>query len=185
MNRKPIFDVVRARAGSLKQIHVDRVDAVLDGIEARKLPMNMAAYVLGTALHESDAFRTLNEYASGKAYEGRRDLGNTVKGDGVRFKGRGYVQITGRRNYSDWSKRLGVDLIGNPALASDPQYAVPILIDGMKLGTFTGKKLSDYFSKTKSDWTGARRIVNGRDKATLIAGHARKFYAALQEAGYV
>lgn len=75
----------------------------------------------------------MEEYASGAAYEGRKTLGNTEPGDGRRFKGRGFVQITGRRNYTDWAKRLGIDLVGNPALAARLDHVVTILIDGMML----------------------------------------------------
>lgn len=84
------------------------------------------AHFLAQACHETDHFRTLEEYASGKAYEGRKDLGNVIIGDGVRFKGRGIFQTTGRANY----KQLGVkkgnqDLfLKNPELLEQPEYAV-------------------------------------------------------------
>jgi len=181
MNRAAFFNAIRPMfAGGLKQQQVEWIEAVLTGFDERATPLHDAAYTLATAHHESDQWRTMEEYASGKAYEGRADLGNTVKGDGVRFKGRGLVQITGRRNYGDWSKRLGVDLLTRPTLAADLRYAVPILIDGMRLGTFTGKALSHYMP----DYVQARRIVNGTDKADLIAGYARKYEAALRTADY-
>ena len=82
----------------------------------------LAAFIAQCA-HESDGFRTTVEYASGAAYEGRKDLGNTVKGDGVRFKGRGVIQLTGRANYAAYGKLLGVDLVGNPSLAAAFPYA--------------------------------------------------------------
>ena len=84
------------------------------------------AHFLAQACHETDHFRTLEEYASGKAYEGRKDLGNVIIGDGIRFKGRGIFQTTGRANY----KQLGVkkgnpDLfLKNPELLEQPEYAV-------------------------------------------------------------
>lgn len=78
------------------------------------------------AAHETNSFNTLKEYASGNQYEGRKDLGNTIKGDGIRFKGRGVFQTTGRNNYL----RLG-DIEGdpklfldNPELLEKPNYAV-------------------------------------------------------------
>lgn len=183
MDRKTFFDHVRPMfGGRILATQVSRVEAVLDGIEQRKMPIVKAAYVLATAHHESDQWKALTEYASGKAYEGRADLGNTRKGDGVKFKGRGFVMITGRRNYTDWAKRLGVDIVAKPHLVAAVKYAVPILIDGMILGTFTTKKLSDYFTANRSDWINARRIVNGLDKASLIATHAKGFHAALMAA---
>ena len=74
--------------------------------------------------HESGQLRYVEEIASGAAYEGRKDLGNTQKGDGKRFKGRGLIQITGRFNYEKLSKDLGEDFISNPELLSTPKYAV-------------------------------------------------------------
>ena len=74
--------------------------------------------------HESGQLRYVEEIASGAAYEGRKDLGNTQKGDGKRFKGRGLIQITGRYNYTQLSKDLGEDFVKNPELLSTPKYAV-------------------------------------------------------------
>lgn len=83
-------------------------------------------HFLAQACHETDHFRTLREYASGKAYEGRLDLGNTKPGDGVRFKGRGIFQTTGRANYLQLGIRKGRrDLfINNPELLEQAEYAV-------------------------------------------------------------
>ena len=81
-------------------------------------------HFFGQAAEESASFRTLTEYASGAEYEGRTDLGNTQAGDGVRYKGRGIFQITGRSNYTTIGTKLGVDLVDNPALAATPQIAV-------------------------------------------------------------
>lgn len=137
------------------------------------------AYILATTVHESGAGKYMEEIASGSAYEGRKDLGNNQSGDGVRYKGRGFVQITGRNNYTNWSKKLGIDLVGNPEQAERPEIAARILVQGMKEGSFTGKKLSDYIGGGKQDFEGARRIVNGTDKAGTFAGTARKILAVL------
>ena len=137
------------------------------------------AYILATATHESNAGQTMEEFASGRAYEGRSSLGNTQSGDGPRFKGRGYVQITGRRNYTDWSRRLGMDLVGNPSLATQPSVASRILVEGMMRGTFTGRSLSDYVGNGRRDFSNARRVVNGTDRAGDIAGIAQRLRSAM------
>lgn len=67
------------------------------------------AHFLAQVAKESDAFKTAREYASGAAYEGRADLGNTQKGDGVRFRGRGLIQLTGRKVYTDYGQYVGKD----------------------------------------------------------------------------
>lgn len=138
------------------------------------------AYILASAFHESDRYQTQTEYASGAQYEGRSDLGNTQTGDGVKYKGRGYVQLTGRRNYKLYSDKTGKDLIGNPEIvAQDQDLSRFILVDGMKNGNFTGAKLGDYVGGNRSDYSGARATVNGSDRAALIAGYAREYETRL------
>lgn len=154
----------------------------------QNLLRNQAAYVLATAKHETGNFRWLREIwgptKAQKRYEGRDDLGNTQRGDGKRFMGRGFVHITGRRNYKDWSRRLGISLINDPEKAEELEIAARIIVEGMRLGTFTGKKLSDYITLQKSDFYNARRIVNGMDRASKIAGYAADYDDALKADGY-
>lgn len=84
------------------------------------------SHFLAQAAHETDGFRVLEEYASGAAYEGRKDLGNVNPGDGVRYKGRGIFQLTGRANYKRYGSLLGVDLENNPDLAEKEN--IPLLV---------------------------------------------------------
>jgi putative chitinase len=81
------------------------------------------AHFLAQCAHESDGFCTTVEYASGREYEGRRDLGNVHPGDGVRFKGRGLIQVTGRANAGACGKFLCVDFLSHPELLAQFPYA--------------------------------------------------------------
>ena len=85
-------------------------------------PRRQAAFLAQVA-HESGSLRYTLELATGDAYEGRGDLGNTSPGDGRRFKGRGLLQITGRANYRACGTALGLDLIGSPQLLETPSGA--------------------------------------------------------------
>ncbi len=108
-------------------------------------------------------------------------LSNTEAGDGLRFKGRGYVQITGRGNYSKLGAALGLGkaFVNQPALVLEPLNAYRIMSLGMRSGLFTGKKLATYINDAGSDYVGARRIINGQDKAVEIAAMADKLETAL------
>ncbi len=85
-------------------------------------PRRAAMFIAQTA-HESGGYKFREEIASGAAYEGRRDLGNTHRGDGVRFKGRTYIQITGRSNYAQISDALDKDFVRDPVSLAWPKYA--------------------------------------------------------------
>ena len=97
------------------------VDGLADQMEllATKFGIDTALrqqHFLAQCAHESDHFQTTREYASGRAYEGRKDLGNTQKGDGERYRGRGLIQLTGRFNYEAASKALGEPYVEKPEL---------------------------------------------------------------------
>jgi putative chitinase len=82
-----------------------------------------AAMFIAQVAHESGGFRYRQELADGSAYEGRRDLGNVRRGDGKRFKGRSYIQITGRTNYREVSDALDYDFIEHPEALAEPRFA--------------------------------------------------------------
>jgi predicted chitinase len=86
------------------------------------------AMFLAQMAHESGNFKYDEEIHDGSNYEGRSDLGNTKEGDGKRYKGRGYIQLTGRANYTHYGNKLGVDLAGNPELAKKPSVAADVAV---------------------------------------------------------
>jgi putative chitinase len=112
-------------------------------------------HFLAQALHESGSLNYVRELASGKAYEGRKDLGNIVKGDGVKFKGRGLIQITGRANYETLSKLWEVDLLDKPELLEQPEYAVKSAI------WFWNSRCLNKFADTDNIRDITRRINGG------------------------
>lgn len=123
------------------------------------------AEFLAQACLETDYFRVLEEYASGADYEGREDLGNTVAGDGKRFKGRGIFQCTGRDNYARYGRRLGLDLIKEPALAARPDISVRIAVL-----YWNDKGLNAYADR--ADTKAISRAINrGNPKAKKAANH--------------
>lgn len=182
-DRKRFFDAYRSEFGPLDQSQVDGINALLEFFES-DLEMTLLewiAYAMATIKHETaHTFRPIEEFASGKKYEGRRDLGNTKPGDGPRYKGRGYVQITGRRNYALFSGILQQPLVNEPGLALVPAHAYQILSIGMREGKFTGKKLADYIGDQKIDYLNARRIINAIDKAWVIKKYAENFEKVLR-----
>lgn len=185
------FNVVRQSLfhGSLNQGQVDGLDAIMTAINEFKLQdKRQAAYILATAYHETAfTMQPIKEYGSDKylsKYDtGRlaKNLGNTPEadGDGQKYCGRGYVQLTGAENYRKMSQLTGFNLIKSPELARRHSIAAKIMLHGMTKGMFTGKRLSDYISSIKCDYINARRIINGIDAAEKIARYAEKFDKAL------
>ncbi|SEF11929.1 hypothetical protein SAMN02787142_7798 [Burkholderia sp. WP9] len=150
------------------------------------------AYMFATVKHEcADSWQPITEFG-GESYFGKYDppgslsveLGNTQPGDGAKFKGRGYVQLTGRGNYAQLGDCLGLGgaLIADPERALDPLTAYRVISIGMREGLFTGKALKTYINASGVDYVGARRIINGQDQADLIAGYAKSIEQALRAA---
>lgn len=111
-------------------------------------------HFLAQAAHESASFQTLKEYASGAAYEGRKDLGNVKTGDGVRYKGRGIFQLTGRANYRTIGQKISMDLENNPELAESPEVSVLTALEYWKSRNLN--ILAD-----RDDVEGITRKING------------------------
>lgn len=199
-DRKAFFDVCRSgvMGPTLDGDEVSGSEAVLEAMVG--CPLAHTAYALATAWHETaHTMQPVKEYG-GPAYYTRmydvrgnrpvlaRRMGNREPGDGIRYCGRGYVQLTWRNNYRTMGARLQLPLEANPDLALQPDVAAAIMRVGMTEGTFTGKAFKHYLPgdrpATKAQFTEARRIINGTDKAALIAGYALEFQKALIKGGW-
>jgi hypothetical protein len=106
--------------------------------------------------------------------------GNTVQGDGFKYRGRGLVHLTWKNNYQKAKDYFGIDFVGSPEEAAGFKNSVPIMIWGMKEGIFTNQKLGTYVNNTTKDYQGARKVINGSDQKVLIASYATKFEAILR-----
>ena len=199
IDREMFFDAVRGPlyGGRLAQRQVAGLTAVLDRFEAdgESGDWRFLAYMLASAHHETggrmqavrETFAASDEVAIGRLDRAfaagklpqvlepywRRDAA------GKSWLGRGLVQITHRRNYERLSQLIGIDLVARPERAMEIAVSVDILFVGMLHGAFTGRRLADHFSVGRADWVGARRIVNGLDRAERVAGYGRTFFAAL------
>ena len=155
------------------------VDFILGDAEVTDL--RWAAYMLATVKHEcADTWEPIEEYGKGAGH----DYGNAVKVKvpdsklelSNTYYGRGYVQLTWESNYKAMDTALGLSGLASlhlyPANALNADTAYKIMSYGMRNGSFTGKKLSDYISSGAADYRNARRIINGVDQAARIKGYA-------------
>lgn len=95
------------------------------------------------------------------------------------FYGRGFVQLTWRANYAKFGTLLGLDLVNEPDLVMKPDTSAFILVYGFVHGAFTGRKIADYISAVGVDFIGARRCINGQDRAEDIAQIAESMLATM------
>jgi YD repeat-containing protein len=177
-----LFDLLpTSPSGREKGISQEGIPLLLMNAQKAGLDIGQTAYLLGTAYHETEFFGKLEEKASGIAYEGR--LGNNSPGDGPRYKGRGYIQITGKGNYEKFNS-LGIDFVKHPHLMATPNAAAYVAAFGLRDGIFSGEKIGTYINSNKIDFVGARKTVNGNDRAATIAASAQKYYGGLKDCGF-
>ncbi len=188
--------------GRLSQGQIDGMNALFRCWRSHKIPGSdnnrLLAYILASVFHETagrmlPVRETLASTDAGaiaaldKAYKAGK-LGQVKTpywrkdAEKKSWFGRGVIQLTHKENYRNLGKRIGVDLVGNPALALDVDISAEIAIVGMLEGLFTGRKLTEFFNLKKDDPIGARAVVNGTDKAKLIAGYYKSFVDALEAA---
>lgn len=195
LNRGAFFDACRqgVMGPSLDQGEVSGAGSILDAMLGA--PLAYTAYALATAWHETaHTMQPVKEYGGPRYFhrmydpEGARPKlakanGNIQPGDGVKYCGRGYVQLTWRSNYRRAGGKLGIDLEGHPDLALRPEVAAGILRRGMEEGWFTGKAFEHFLPHSgvgsRDKFIQSRRIINGLDCAALIATYALQFQDAL------
>lgn len=180
INRSFFFSQVRLSlfSGSLRQSQVDGLTAILDQWETDhgKKDDRWLAYMLATTHHETDRkMQPIEEYGRGKGLK----YGKPDPITGQVYYGRGFVQLTWKANYEKMSALVGADLVREPERALELPISTAILFTGMIRGLFTGKKLSHYFNPETEDWKGARKIINGTDKADLIGAYGLRYYGAI------
>jgi predicted chitinase len=176
---------------SLTVKQVVAIEVILANIS--KQPINEQAYMLATTYHETaTTMLPIAEYGKGRNYPYGRWVGDKCFTNGRKNKtysrseyphlyyGRGYVQLTWFDNYKLASSKLGIDFLRNPDLVMTTENAAKIMLNGMTYGWFTGRSLSNYISLTDANYKEARCIINGTDKASLIASYAEKFELALR-----
>ncbi len=181
MDYKVFFDKIRPNF-TLTTINVSGFEYLLQEGEKRKVTLDEMSYVLATVWHETaHTMKPVREYGGETYLKGKKYYP---------YVGMGYVQLTWKENYEKATKyfrnilKINVDFVKDPKLLLKKEYAAIILIVGMQEGWFTGKKLSDYIKGNIRNYKEARRIINGTDKATLIANYADKFRVALISAQY-
>lgn len=196
INRKKFYDSYRVYfQPTLTQKQVDGYNAILDYWEQASLQdTRWLAYALATAYHETGGLIEPVREGFCKTDQGSinavTDLYNRgiisvnyalPEANGQSYFGRGLVQLTFGDNYKKMGQALGMgmQLYNNPSLALDLNLSVKILFKGMIDGLFTGYSFADFFNASTTDWVHARKIINGMDKADLIAGYAQDFKSCL------
>ena len=195
INRKKFYEELRKAPKlmfkTLNSGHVNGMEAIFNEWDSNCTvykDVRWLAYMLATVYHEcAETMQPIEEYGKGKG----RPYGKKLKFSGAKYEkpdkiyyGRGFVQLTWYENYDLMGRLLGVDLLNKPELALQLNIATKIMFEGMTKGKsmrgdFTGKSLENYFNGNLEDPVNARRIINGTDKATLIAIYYKDFLKCL------
>lgn len=185
-NRKIFFDgmrdFLRGLGKNMTQSRVNGLEFLITSFEKEPKwgDVRDTAYALATIAHETAwTFHPIKEYRAKAGTAGRRNQDRYWLSG---YYGRGYVQITWEANYRKLGNKIGVNLVANPNKALEPIIAFKIITFGMHEGLFTGKRLGHYISGTKTNYVGARAIVNPGDKANTIANYAKQIERVLRDA---
>lgn len=196
----------RLHGPKISKDEFEGIDIIVSSFGMASAPISFVAYGLATAYLEtahtmqpiaergSNAYFTRQYDIQGRRPNTARRYENTRPGDGIKYRGRGFVQLTWKLNYRRASEKLrelgiDVDLVRDPDLAMRPDIAAVVMVYGMLEGWFTGRKLSDDLPRrgpaSVNQFVDSRDIINGRDKQQQIAVYAMDYQTALQEGGYI
>jgi predicted chitinase len=148
------YDLVAKITKSKKENVALALPLIFDALNARGILTPKTAVAAIATMAVECRFRCVREKASGEAYEGRKTLGNTQPGDGPKYKGGGYLQLTGRRNYTYYGGALGYDLVNQPELSIVPEIAAKVFAL-----YFFDRKIHTFANA--SNWRRVRKLVNG------------------------
>jgi hypothetical protein len=169
------FDIIRKElfAGTLSQLQVNGINDLLsEFVKANLTDKRHLAYILSTVYHETGKRMQPVKELGGEAYLKSKKY--------YPYYGRDLVQTTWKDNYEKVQKTTGVPVVANPDLIGMMPLAAEVAVLFMNKGWYTGKKLSDYFNDKKEDPINARRIINGTDRAQMIAGYYSIFLRAIK-----
>lgn len=157
---------------SINKSQIDGCNTIIDVFfELEHKDLNQLAYILATVYHETGRkMQPITEFGGEKYLRSKAYYP---------YYGRDLVQTTWKANYEKVKKFIGIDVVENPALIGQMPLAAKVAVTFMQKGWYTGKKLSDFIDDKEVNFIGARRIINGTDKNTLIASYANNFVNCL------
>lgn len=168
------FDIIRKDlfGGTLTQLQVNGInDLVNEFVKSGNTDKKHLAYILATVYHETGKRMQPVKELGGEAYLKAKPY--------YPYYGRDLVQTTWITNYQKVQKTTGVPVVANPDLIGMMPLAAEVAVLFMSKGWYTGKKLSDYFNDKKNDPVNARRIINGTDRAAIVAGYYSIFLRSI------
>lgn len=177
----------------LTESQVEGFNVIVETLNKEGANLKEASYILATALFDSsrkmqphvededeDFYREMYDIEGLRKVIAIR-LGNTVAGDGAKYKHRGFIPLLGKVNYKAFNDTVGIDLVETPEVVESLKVASEILVKGMLQGIFTGVPLSRYINSRKTDYINARRVTKGVDNAKKIALLAEQLEKAIKE----
>ena len=178
----------------LSKTQIDGFNAIIDEFNTLKISdKRLVAYIMATSVFETtkkmqpkeetgtdEYFRQMYDVSGERSAIAIR-MGNTEIGDGLKYKKRGIIQLLGKKAYQKFGDLIEEDLVNDPTLMLDLKIATRLLVDGMLKGWYTGVSLYNYITPSKTDYTNARRTVNGTDNAKRIALMAEQLELAIKD----